>query len=171
MLIAGASHTGKTLCAQRLLERYGYPYLSIDHLKMGLIRSGYTRLTPEQDEELTAYLWPVVREMIETAVENGQDLLVEGCYIPFDWRASFSEEYLQHIRYCCLIFSETYIAAHMADIRRFANTAERRQDDSLVKEELLAENADVLAQCRRHGCKYLLIDKAYPAALSLADFN
>lgn len=45
ILIAGASHTGKTLLAQRLLEKYGYPYLSIDHLKMGLIRSGYTSLT------------------------------------------------------------------------------------------------------------------------------
>ena len=46
ILITGASHTGKTLLAQRLLERYRYPYLSMDHLKMGLIRSGYTDLTP-----------------------------------------------------------------------------------------------------------------------------
>ena len=170
-LLAGGTHTGKTHFALDLVRQHPMLCLSIDHLKMGLIRSGYTRLTPEQDEALTAYLWPVVREMVKTAVENGQDLLVEGCYIPFDWKDSFSEEYLQHIRYCCLIFSETYIAAHMADIRRYANTAERRQDDSLVKEELLAENADALAQCRRHSCKYLLIDKDYPAALSLADFG
>ncbi|MDO4533893.1 MAG: adenylate kinase, partial [Coriobacteriia bacterium] len=45
VLITGASHTGKTLLAQRLLEERGYPYLSIDHLKMGLIRSGNTDLT------------------------------------------------------------------------------------------------------------------------------
>ena len=44
ILIAGGSHTGKTLLAQRLLERYHYPYLSIDHLKMGLIRSGHVFL-------------------------------------------------------------------------------------------------------------------------------
>lgn len=81
ILIAGASHTGKTLLAQRLLEKYGYPYLSIDHLKMGLIRSGYTSLTPEScDRELTDYLWPVVREIIKTAIENRQNLIVEGCY-------------------------------------------------------------------------------------------
>ena len=77
-LIAGASHTGKTALAQKILERYGYPYLSIDHLKMGLIRSGCTALTPEDDDELTAYLWPIVREIIKTAVENGQNLTVEG---------------------------------------------------------------------------------------------
>ena len=82
VLIAGASHTGKTALAQKLLERYGYPYLSLDLLKMGLIRSGYTGLTPMDDDALTEYLWPVVREMIRTAIENRQNLIVEGCYIP-----------------------------------------------------------------------------------------
>ena len=89
LLIAGASHTGKTLLAQRLLEKYHYPYLSIDHLKTGLIRSGNTELTPMDDDKLTPYLWPIVREMIKTAIENKQNLIVEGCYIPFDWRKDF----------------------------------------------------------------------------------
>ena len=58
ILIAGATHAGKTNLAQRLLEKYKYPYLSIDHLKMGLIRSGNTDLTPESDDNaLTEYLW------------------------------------------------------------------------------------------------------------------
>lgn len=46
VIITGASHTGKTVLAQRMLEKYKYPYVSIDHLKMGLIRSGNTNLTP-----------------------------------------------------------------------------------------------------------------------------
>lgn len=29
ILITGASHTGKTALAQKLLEKYKYPYLSI----------------------------------------------------------------------------------------------------------------------------------------------
>ena len=60
----------KTLFAQKLLEKYKYPYLSIDHLKMGLIRSGQTNLTVEDDEQLTKYLWSIVVEMIKTAIEN-----------------------------------------------------------------------------------------------------
>ena len=87
ILISGASHTGKTVLAQKLLEKYDIPYLSIDHLKMGLIRSGNTELTAEDSQEkLTAYLWPIVLEMIKTAVENHQNLIVEGVYIPFDWK-------------------------------------------------------------------------------------
>ena len=52
IIITGATHTGKTLLAQKLLEKYHYPYLSIDHMKMGLIRSGHTSLTPSDDKEL-----------------------------------------------------------------------------------------------------------------------
>lgn len=99
ILITGASHTGKTALAQKLLEKYKYPYLSIDLLKMGLIRSGYTKLTPEDDNELIDYLWPIVREIIKTAIENRQNLIVEGCYIPFYWAQDFEKKYLDHIKY------------------------------------------------------------------------
>ena len=116
ILIAGASHTGKTLFAQQLLEKYHYPYLSIDHLKMGLIRSGNTHLTPMDDDKLTEYLWPIVREMIKTAIENGQNLIVEGCYIPFDWKQDFEPAYLKYIFYRCLVMSRHYIAQHFGDI-------------------------------------------------------
>ena len=99
ILITGASHTGKTALAQKLLEKYKYPYLSIDHLKMGLIRSGNTDLTPVSDENaLTDYLWPIVSEMIKTAIENKQNLIVEGCYIPFEWSKDFETEYLENIK-------------------------------------------------------------------------
>lgn len=110
VLLAGASHTGKTALAQKLLEKYKYPYLSIDHLKMGLIRSGNTELTPTSDDsDLTVYLWDIVREMIKTAIENKQNLIVEGCYIPFDWTKDFETKYLDNIRYYCLVMSENYI--------------------------------------------------------------
>ena len=124
-LIAGASHTGKTTLAQKLLEKYRYPYLSIDHLKMGLIRSGYTSLTPvSSDRELTDYLWPVVREIIKTAIENRQNLIVEGCYIPFDWEKDFPAEYREQIRYRCLVMSEGYIRRHYRDIQQYAGVVE-----------------------------------------------
>ena len=122
VLITGASHTGKTLLAQKLLEKYRYPYFSIDHLKMGLIRSGNTALTPMSDDRLlTGYLWPIVREMIKTAIENGQNLVVEGCYIPFEWAQDFEKEYLSEIRFYCLVMSDRYIRNHFDDIKAYAN--------------------------------------------------
>ena len=163
ILITGASHTGKTALAQQLLEKYKYPYLSIDHLKMGLIRSGNTELTPmDDDAELTAYLWPIVCEIVKTAIENEQNLIVEGCYIPFDWSKDFEREYLDNIRYYCLVMSEVYIKNHFADIKRYANIIETRVDDEwCTLESVLADNAQVLKLAREHKVNYVLIDDQY----------
>ena len=162
ILITGASHTGKTALAQKLLEKYKYPYLSIDHLKMGLIRSGQTELTPmSADEDLTTYLWPIVREMIKTAIENHQNLIVEGCYIPFDWAEDFPQEYLEHIQYYCLIMSEKYIRNHFQDIKQYANVIERRLEDDCSVESVLEDNLQMLDLAKKHNVNYVLIDDEY----------
>ena len=164
-LIGGATHTGKTAYAQRLLEKYKYPCLSIDHLKMGLIRSGQTDLTPMDDDKLTDYLWPIVREMVKTAIENSQNLIIEGCYIPFDWQKDFAPEYLAHIQYTCLVMSENYIENHFDAIVAYANVIERRLDDSdLDPEVLIRENECNLARCVACRLPYILIDEEYSLA-------
>ena len=163
ILITGASHTGKTSLAQRLLEKYNYPYFSIDHLKMGLIRSGNTELTPLSDDTaLTEYLWPIVREMIKTAIENNQNLIVEGCYIPFDWQEDFQEEYLNSIRYHCLVMSEGYIRKNFESIKKHANIIENRLDDSdFTLESAVIDNANILELVKKHKINYILIDDKY----------
>lgn len=162
ILINGCSHTGKTILAQKLLEKYKYPYLSIDHLKMGLIRSGQTELTPSDDKELLPYLWNIVKEIVKTAIENEQNLIVEGCYIPFDWKNDFDENYLRHIKFLCLIMTEKYINAHFAEIKRHADDIEKRLDDSwLNAEQLIAENSENLELCRKFDCEYILINDEY----------
>ena len=162
ILITGASHTGKTLLAQRLLERYKYPYLSIDHLKMGLIRSGNTSLTPEDDDALTDYLWPIVREMIKTAIENRQHLIVEGCYIPFDWRNDFDEQYLSSIQFVCLAMTDKYIETHFDEIKSHSSDIELRlNDDDCTIDSLKEDNRRYVEDFRRVGERVVLIDGDY----------
>ena len=163
ILITGASHTGKTALAQKMLEKYKYPYISIDHLKMGLIRSGNTKLTPlSEDDELTAYLWPIVLEMIKTAIENKQNLIVEGCYIPFDWAKDFAKEHLDNIKYYCLVMSENYIDNHFDDIKSHASIIENRLDDSgFTIENAIEDNQNILTLVKKHKLNYILIDDKY----------
>ena len=162
IIISGATHTGKTVLADRLLKKYHYPVLSQDLLKMGLIRSGNTTLTPEDDREMTDYLWEIVREMIKTAVENKQNLIVEGCYVPFDWKKDFEAEYLKEIRCVFLVFSEDYIRNNFAEIKKHADDIEQRLDDSNINEEyLISENRFYLEGCKELGAEYILIDKDY----------
>ena len=108
ILITGTSCTGKTFISQKLMEKYNIPYISIDHIKMGLIRSGNTNISVYDDESLMPYLWNIVKEIVKTAIENNQNLIIEGVYIPFDYKEYFTDIYLKHIKYYNIIFSIAY---------------------------------------------------------------
>lgn len=169
VFITGASHTGKTVLAQKLLEKYKYPYFSIDHLKMGLIRSGYINLTPKDDNELTDYMWPIIREMVKTVIENNQNLIIEGGYIPFDWRNDFAKEYLDNIRYYCLVMSERYIKSHFCDIKKYAGIIENRLDDDwCTMESVLEDNAHFFALAKKNNANIIFIDDMYEINVDLS---
>ncbi len=136
---------------------------------MGLIRGGYTRLTSEDDRELTDDLWPMVREMIKTAIENQQHLIIEGCYIPFDWAKDFGAEELAQIRAYVLVMSENYIKNHFSDIKKYANIIESRlDDDGCTLESVLADNAQFLQLAQKYQADdLLLIDDKYEIHMEL----
>ena len=162
ILITGASHTGKTILAQKMLEKYKYPYLSIDHLKMGLICSGNTNLTPLDDEALTDYLWPIIREIMKTAIENRQNLIIEGCYIPFHWRQDFDERYLPSIRFICLAMSERYIEDHYGEITDYESEIEARLvDGDCTMDSLKEDNKSIIDGFQHIGEPVILIDSDY----------
>lgn len=167
ILISGTTHTGKTALSQRLMEKYKIPYFSIDHLKMGLIRSGKTSLTVNDDERLTPYLWSIVREMIKTAIENRQNIIIEGCYIPFDWQKDFDESFLQEIKFYCLIMTAEYIENNFSEILKFENVIEKRLTTDISKADLIADNKMNLKLCKEYGLEYISIDKNYEIDIEL----
>ena len=168
ILIAGTSHTGKTILAQKLLEKYKYPYISIDHLKMGLIRSKYTNISVEDDENLEKYLWPIVREIIKTNIENNQNIIIEGAYIPFNFKDDFSEEYLKNIKYVCLIMTEKYIKNNIENILKYEDVIENRlYKDNINIDEFIEQNKYNLDMCKKYGYNYILIDDKYDIDLNI----
>ena len=167
ILISGTTHTGKTALSQRLMEKYKIPYFSVDHLKMGLIRSGKTSLTVNDDEELTPYLWSIIKEMIKTVIENKQNIIIEGCYIPFDWQKDFDESYLQEIKFFCLIMTAEYIENNFSEILKFESVIEKRITIDINKADLIADNKMNLKLCKEFGLEYILIDKNYKIEIEL----
>ncbi len=160
-LITGASHTGKTYIAQKMLEKYNYPYLSIDHLKMGLIRSNKINVNIFDDSEVTTHLWPIIREIIKTAIENNQNLIIEGCYIPCNYKESFNEQYLKFIKFTAIIFDENYIKNNYNEIINNANVIENRISYNYCIENVIDDNKEMYTNCKKYNCNYVLIDKDY----------
>ena len=166
LLITGASHTGKTFLAQKFLEKYHYPYYSIDHLKMGLIRAKYTNLSVEDDDLLTNYLWPFIREMIKTAIENHQNLIFVGCYVPFNWRSELSEQYLSEIRFICLAMTEDYIRSNFDLIIHQESIIESRiYDSTFTSEYLIKENQKYIEGFTNHKEDIILISEQFDSSI------
>lgn len=162
ILINGASCTGKTYLAQNLMEKYKIPYLSIDHIKMGLIRSKNTNLTPYDDKELQPYLWNIIKEIIKTVIENNQNIIIEGAYIPFNYKNDFSAEYLDNIKYICLAMSEKYINNNYNLIINKSNIVENRgKSFSIDKDFLISENKKYIENSRKYNLPVKLIDDTY----------
>lgn len=161
LLIGGSSHVGKTLLAQKLLEKYQIPYLSLDHLKMGMIRAGLTELTVEDDREMRYFLWPIAAEMIKTAIENDQHLIVEGCYIPGEWKESFSEEYLEKIHCAFLVMSEEYLRKNIRDVEAHACEIENRLADEVDLARLIFCSKEFKKDCEKFGIPCLEITGTY----------
>ena len=160
ILITGTTHTGKTLLAQNILEKYNYPYMSIDHLKMGLIRSKNTKLNVLEDDKLTDYLWPIICEIAKTVIENKQNLIIEGGYIPFDWRKDFESEYIKHIKYICLVMTDEFIESNFSEIKKHSCDIELRKDDSdLSIESLKKDNRFYRKNCQKFNLDFVQINE------------
>lgn len=157
ILLGGSSHVGKTLITQKLLEKTMIPYVSLDHLKMGFIRTGRTDLTVEDDCKMRDFLWPFAAEIIKTAVENNQNMILEGCYIPGNWKASFSDDYLSKI-YCTFItMTEEYLRKNINLVYEKASVIEQRLEDEVDLENLILWNKEFKEECKKFNIPNLEI--------------
>ena len=143
ILIGGAGHAGKTYMAQKLLEKYHYPYLSLDHLKMGLYRAdigcGFTPL--DSTEHISEKLWPIIAGIIKTNIENKQNITIEGCYLLPYLINGLDEEYRKNIISFYLDFSQNYIERFYDEkMLRFRDVIEARgYENSFTKEQHIEE--------------------------------
>lgn len=163
ILIGGSSHVGKTLISQKLMEKTGFPYLSLDHLKMMFIRKGLTELTVNDDYKMRYFLFPYAAEIIKVAIENGQNMIVEGCYIPSEWKREFSDEYLKHIRAFFITMSENYLIENAEKLSEYANVIENRVADEIDIPRLINCSREFREECESFGNKNIDIDAVYDA--------
>ncbi|AHV96976.1 hypothetical protein [Paenibacillus sabinae] len=164
ILLSGNSCTGKTLMSQRLLEKYHIPYLSIDHLKMGLFRGdrncGFTPL--DSTEVISEKLWPIIKGIILTSIENEQNLIIEGCYLLPQYVKEIENAYNGNIITVFLGFSTKYINENFINITKFRNAIENRAyPEERTIDEFINEHVECRTKCLEHGMMYFEIDQDY----------
>jgi len=164
VLISGIGSTGKTLMAQTLLEKYHIPYLSVDHLKMGLYRADYrSGFTPMDHTDVIAEtLWPIIKGIIMTNIENNQSIIIEGCYLLPQYMNDFEKSYSEKIS-VFIGFSTEYIQENFAsNIVKYRNVIEaRKYPEERTITELIKEQEDFKTKCKEYGAKYFEIEGEY----------
>jgi len=155
---------GKTLLSQKLMEKYHIPYLSIDHLKMGIIRGcPKCNFTAEsKDEIITEKLWPIIKGIIMTNIENNQNIIIEGVYLPYNLD-DFETEYVSKIIFCKICFSEEYIKKYLdSKIIKNKNIIENRgYDFGFTIEKFIEDNVLTKKMCEGNNIKYFEIKRDY----------
>lgn len=163
VFLQGATHAGKSSLARSLAKATGAGVLSMDLLKMGLIRSGaagFADLTPEDDVAIEKQLWPIVREMAFTADENGQHLVIEGVYLPFDETAALVRQLgPSRAALFAIVHADAYLQKHYELICRHADNIEARVHQEMpTLESLLKEHAEVRRKATACGWPLIEID-------------
>jgi 2-phosphoglycerate kinase len=165
ILIGGVSCTGKTVMAQKLLEKFKIPYLSIDHIKMGLIRGNkYCDFSAtDGDDELTNKLWPIVKGIIMTNIENGQHIIIEGCYLPPERIRDFEPKYLEQIIALYIGFSKNYIEKHfISGIVEHRSEIEQKDWDAYMNQDnFIKLHSHFKELCRKNNVKFFEINDDY----------
>jgi putative acetyltransferase len=164
ILIGGNSHTGKTFLSQKLMEKYSIPYLSIDHIKMGIFRScTECGFTPEsEDERITELLWPVIKGIIMTNIENNQNIIIEGVYLPYSIN-DMETEYTSKIIFCKICFSQIYIRKHLSDkiIKNESIIEYRGYDFGYTIDKFIEDNEFTKQMCKENNIKCFEINEDY----------
>lgn len=165
ILISAVGSTGKTLMAQKLLEKYHITYLSVDHLKMGLFRGdkncGFTPL--DSTEIIGDQLWPILKGIIITNIENNQAIIIEGSYILPHYIKDLDINYSKKIISVFMGFSTHYIKENFeTKIVKYRNAIELRSwsEDRTIT-DLIEEHQDFKAQCLQAGVRYFEIQNDY----------
>ena len=169
VLIGGESHTGKTLMAQKLMEKYRIPYTSIDHIKMGIIR-GYEScgFTPEDsDDKICRELWGVIKGIIDTVSENKQNIIIEGCYLPPEKVCKMVSD---NVIAFYIVFTKEYIENNFEDIIKYESVIEkRRYPEERGKEEFIKSNMRLKEGCMRFGVQFFEIREDYESEIVQAE--
>lgn len=175
-IVGGAPRAGKSILAQRMLAERKLAYFPTDILMMG-----FANAMPESGLELrdpapvrAAIMWPMLRAMASTIVENGDDYLLEGDVLMPSHAVELRDRFGAPIRSCFMGYASVDAEAKMRDIRQFAVGKEDWTNDCddahlLLLAREFREFSQVLRdQCRELRLPYFDGSQSFHGAIAAA---
>lgn len=164
ILIGGVGGTGKTLLAKQLMKKLHIPYVCIDHLMMGMLRSetacGFS--VDDSAETIGQAMWPLLVGFIKTNIENQHSIILEGFQLQPELIAQFEEPYRSQLLSVFVGFSEVHFrAGQFAKIEQYRHVVEQRLPETYDLEMLVQSHQQLQANCQKSEMPFFELDGDY----------
>jgi hypothetical protein len=119
-IVGGSSRSGKSMLAERMRARHGVPWFTLDALKMGLhLGAPSLGVLPAADDLETAdQMWPIIEPILDHAIFDRRDYLVEGVNLRPSTVARFIQGSDQPVRACFLGYPDMNIKDKALEVAR-----------------------------------------------------
>ena len=175
-IISGTSRSGKTLIAQKFMQKRGIPYLSLDWLVMG-----FTNGIPEYGihdklwpNEIAERLWDYLKAMLESIIWSESDIIIEGEAVLPELIIDFLKKHPKRIRVCFLGYAHVSVPQKLEEVYEY----HRDKKDWLTNESnqyvedhirnMVAYSKRIEKTCSHYGIRYFDTSKNFTQALDRA---
>ena len=175
-LVSGASRSGKTLIARKILAENGIPYLSLDWLMMGfntgMPEAGIHHLL--WPNEIATKMAPFLNGMIDCMLVDGMDYVIEGEAMLPESVADLIEKHPDAIKAVFLGYAVTDVTDKVELIKKHStgeNDWLTRESDEYIQDHvgnMVAYSKMIKSGCEKHGLPYFDTSAEFSQAIEAA---
>ena len=175
-LVSGASRSGKTLIAKKVLADKRIPYLSLDWLMMG-----FSDGIPEYGihhllwpNEIAEKMGPFLLGMIDSMLVDGMDYLIEGEAMLPQLVADLVEKNPDKIKVVFVGYTEINVKDKVGLVKKHGdgeNDWLTNESDEYIRDHIgnmIAYSEMIKSGCEKHGLSYFDTSEDFSGAIEAA---
>ncbi|MGO0713955.1 adenylate kinase [Bacillus subtilis] len=162
-IIGGASRSGKTTVAKRILEETKISYFSLDYLMMG-IAEGAPELAvnpTEEDIKTAKRMWKIIDPLMRAMIENKIDYVIEGVQLVPSYLSKFEQDYLGKVKLCFIGKAEIDVQNSIDEIKFYSSKTENDRFEDFNHRETVSEliriktdSIRIREECEKYNLRY-----------------
>lgn len=168
-IISGASRSGKTLLAEKILAEQGINYLSLDWLIMGFT-NGLPALGIHHmlfPDEIAERSWSFFKAMLESMLYIEENCVVEGEAILPELIVELKEQYPDQVRVCFVGYTDISIEEKVRNIKKYGGGKTDwliDKSDEYIEDHvnnMIAHSKKIQQSCQENNIKYFDTSKSF----------
>jgi hypothetical protein len=171
-IVSGASRSGKTIVAKKMLKEMQVPYMSTDCVMMGFMHGVekvnlHDKMWPD---EIAVKIWGFLKHFILTLMHSEEDYLIEGeAFLP-NLVKELMDAYPENLRVVFIGYSSANLTEKVKDVKKYASDHDwlNKESNVFIEEHIknmIAYAKNIKKECQKVGVTYLDVSKNFEASI------